>query len=130
MRMSEKSPSDLERELLDHLAGERAHTLPTILLIAEMDRRQTFVERGFSTIWDYLRRVHKQSDTMIHYRLSCARAVNRSPRLVNRVSRVATRSLRPVRPGRSIARSGFPAGESQLRTASPNSGLRITYFRL
>src|SRR5262249_17322022 len=42
----------------------------------------SFVEEGFATIWDYLRRVHKQSDTMIHYRVSCARAVNRFPQVV------------------------------------------------
>src|SRR5215471_15559876 len=70
--MNEKSPSELTLELAHVLAGERAHTLPSILLIADIERRQTFVEEGFSTIWDYLRRVHGQSDTMIHYRVSCA----------------------------------------------------------
>jgi hypothetical protein len=80
--MSEKTASDLDLELTNHLAGERAHMLPTILLIAEIERRQTFIEQGFSTIWDYLRRVHRQSDTMIHYRVACARAVNRFPQVV------------------------------------------------
>src|SRR5215471_683507 len=80
--MSEKSHSELEQELAHELSGERAHTLPTILLIADMERGQTFVEAGFSTIWDYLRRVHRQSDTMIHYRVTCARAVNRFPQVI------------------------------------------------
>src|SRR5215471_15518124 len=80
--MSEKSHSELEQELAHELAGERTHTLQTILLIADMERGQTFVEEGFSTIWDYLRRVHRQSDTMIHYRVSCARAVNRFPQVI------------------------------------------------
>ena len=80
--MSEKSPSELDSELAHHFSGERAHTLPTILLIAEVERRQTFIEQGFSTIWEYLRRVHRQSDTMIHYRVSCARAVNRFPQVI------------------------------------------------
>src|SRR5215831_6142609 len=80
--MSEKSPSELTQELAHVLAGERAHTLPSILLIADIERRQTFVEEGFSTIWDYLRRIHRQSDTMIHYRVSCARAVNRFPQVI------------------------------------------------
>ena len=83
MSMSDKSPSGLTHELAHVLAGERAHTLPSILLIADIERRQTFVEEGFSTIWDYLRRVHGQSDTMIHYRVSCARAVNRFPHVVD-----------------------------------------------
>jgi len=80
--MSEKSHSELDQELAHALAGERAHTLPTILLIADIERGETFVEAGFSTIWDYLRRVHRQSDTMIHYRVTCARAVNRFPQVI------------------------------------------------
>ena len=80
--MSEETPSQLTQDLAHHLAGERAHTLPTILLIAKIERRQTFIEEGFSSIWDYLRRVHKQSDTMIHCRVSCARAVNRFPQVI------------------------------------------------
>jgi hypothetical protein len=80
--MTEKSPSELTQELAHVLAGERAHTLPSILLVADIERRQTFVEEGFSSIWDYLRRVHKQSDTMIHYRVSCARAVIRFPQVI------------------------------------------------
>ena len=73
---------DLDQELATRLTNERAHTIETILLIAEIDRRHTFVELGFSSTWDYLRRVHGQSDTMIHYRLGCARAVNRFPQVV------------------------------------------------
>ena len=80
--MSEKTPSELTHELAHELTHERAHTLPSILLIADIELRQTFVEEGFSTIWDYLRRVHRQSDTMIHYRVSCARAVNRFPQVI------------------------------------------------
>ena len=80
--MSEKSALELDQELATRLTNERAHTIETILLIAEIDRRQTFVELGFSSTWDYLRRVRGQSDTMIHYRLGCARAVNRFPQVV------------------------------------------------
>ena len=80
--MSEKSALELDQELANRLTNERAHTIETILLIAEIDRRQTFVELGFSSTWDYLRRIHRQSDTMIHYRLGCARAVNRFPQVV------------------------------------------------
>ena len=80
--MSEKSALELDQELATRLSTERAQTIETILLIAEIDRRQTFVELGFSSTWDYLRRVHGQSDTMIHYRLGCARAVNRFPQVV------------------------------------------------
>src|ERR1051326_5153116 len=80
--MSEKTARELDQELSTRLTGERAHTIETILLIAEIDRRQTFVELGFSSTWDYLRRVHRQSDTMIHYRLTCARATYRFPQVV------------------------------------------------
>ena len=79
--MSEKSALELDQELANRLTNERAHTIETILLIAEIDRHQSFVELGFSSTWDYLRRVHHQSDTMIHYRLGCARAVNRFPQV-------------------------------------------------
>ena len=80
--MSEKTPLELDQELAHRLSSERAHTIETILLIAEVDRRKTFVELGFSSTWDYLRRIHHQSDTMIHYRLGCARAVNRFPQVI------------------------------------------------
>jgi hypothetical protein len=80
--MSEKTPQELDQELASRLSSERAHTIETILLIAEVDRRKTFVELGFSSTWDYLRRIHHQSDTMIHYRLGCARAVNRFPQVL------------------------------------------------
>ena len=80
--MSEKSARELDQELATRLTSERAHTVETILLVAEIDRRQTFVELGFSSTWDYLRRVHGQSDTMIHYRLTCARATRRFPQVI------------------------------------------------
>jgi hypothetical protein len=80
--MSEKSALELEHELARELTTERGHTIQTIFLIAEIVRRETFVELGFGSIWDYLRRVHKQSDTMIHYRLRCAQAVNRFPQVI------------------------------------------------
>jgi hypothetical protein len=75
--ISEKSAFQLDQELAGQLVAERGPTVATIFLIAEIDRRQTYVEQGFSSTWDYVRRVHNQSDTMIHYRLTCARAVNR-----------------------------------------------------
>jgi hypothetical protein len=75
--MSDKSAQDLDQELADELTLERGHTIKTIFLVAEIVRRETFVELGYSTIWDYLRRVHKQSDTMLHYRTRCAEAVRR-----------------------------------------------------
>src|SRR5215831_12708450 len=80
--MSEKSALELEQELAHELTIERGYTIKTIFLVAEMIRRETFVELGYSSIWDYLRRVHKQSDTMIHYRTKCAEAVSRFPQVV------------------------------------------------
>ena len=87
--MSTKSARELDQELAIHLSSERAQTIETIFLIAEIDRRETFVELGYSSMWEYLRRMHKQSDTMIHYRLRCARAVLRFPQ-----------SIEPLRDGR------------------------------
>ena len=80
--MSEKSASELDQELAVELTGERGHSLKSIFLVAEIVQRETFVELGYSSIWDYLRRVHKQSDTMIHYRTKCAAAVRRFPQVV------------------------------------------------
>src|SRR5262245_21595661 len=80
--MSEKTPLELDQELAHQLANEHGPTIATIFTIAEIDRRKTYVEQGYSSTWDYLRRVHRQSDTMIHYRLSCARAVNRFPQVI------------------------------------------------
>ena len=80
--MSEKNPLELEAQLAHELTDERGHTIETIFLIAEIVRRETFVELGYGSIWDYLRRVHRQSDTMIHYRLRCAQAVNRFPQVI------------------------------------------------
>ena len=80
--MTTKSALELEQELAHELTIERGHTLQTIFLVAEIDRRQTFVEFGYGSIWEYLRRVHRQSDTMIHYRVRCAQAVNRFPQVV------------------------------------------------
>ena len=80
--MSDKSALELDQVLAHHLTNERGHTLETIFLIAEMETRQTFVELGFSSMWEYLRRMHKQSDTMIHYRLRCARAITRFPQCI------------------------------------------------
>src|SRR5215468_11478838 len=79
--MSERTPLELRQELARQLATEHGPTIATIFLIAEIDRRKTYVEEGFSSTWDYLRRVFNQSDTMIHYRLTCARAVNRFPQV-------------------------------------------------
>ena len=81
--MNEKSALELDQDLARHLTNERGHTLETIFLIAEMETRQTFVELGFSSMWEYLRRMHKQSDTMIHYRLRCARAITRFPQCID-----------------------------------------------
>ena len=80
--MSEKTALELEQELAHELTTEHGHTIKTIFLIAEMICRESFVELGYGSIWDYLRRVHKQSDTMIHYRLRCAQAVNRFPQVI------------------------------------------------
>ena len=80
--MSEKSALELDRVLASQLVDERGHTLETIFVIAEMETRQTFVELGFSSMWEYLRRMHRQSDTMIHYRLRCARAITRFPQCI------------------------------------------------
>src|SRR5262245_18990490 len=80
--MSEKSAVDLDQELAHELTAERGRTVKTIFLVAEIVRRETFIELGYSSIWDYLRRVHKQSDTMSHYRTKCAAAVNRFPQVV------------------------------------------------
>src|SRR5262245_17261306 len=80
--MSERTPLELRQELARQLAAEHGPTIETIFLIADIDRRRTYVEEGFSSTWDYLRRVFNQSDTMIHYRLSCARAVNRFPQVI------------------------------------------------
>jgi hypothetical protein len=80
--MSEKSALELDQELARELTIERGYTIKTIFLVAEMIRRETFVELGYSSIWDYLRRVHQQSDTMIHYRTRCAEAVSRFPQVV------------------------------------------------
>src|SRR5215813_6342561 len=80
--MSDKSALELTQELAHQLAAERGPTIATIFLIAEIDRRKTYVESGYSSTWDYLRRVHQQSDTMIHYRLTCARAVNCFPQVI------------------------------------------------
>ena len=75
MNMSEKSALELNQELGCELTTERGHTIKTIFLVAEMERRELFVELGYGSMWDFLRRVHRQSDTMIHYRLRCARDV-------------------------------------------------------
>src|SRR5215468_3831926 len=83
--MSERTPLELRQELARQLATEHGPTIATIFLIAEIDRRKTYVEEGFSSTWDYLRRVFNQSDTMIHYRLTCARAVNRFPQVAEQV---------------------------------------------
>jgi hypothetical protein len=80
--MSEKSALELDQELAQELTLERGHTIRTIFLVAEIVRRETFVELGYSSIWDYLRRVHTQTDTMIHYRTKCAEAVSRFPQVV------------------------------------------------
>src|SRR5262245_30233421 len=80
--MSERTPLDLRQELAQQLVAEHGPTIATIFLVAEIDRRKTYVEEGFSSTWDYLRRVFNQSDTMIHYRLTCARAVNRFPQVI------------------------------------------------
>ena len=80
--MSDKSALELDQELACELTTERGHTIKTIFLVAEIVRRETFVDLGYGSIWDYLRRVHKQSDTMIHYRLRCAQAVNRFPQVI------------------------------------------------
>src|SRR5215471_20027382 len=99
--MSERTPLELRQELARQLATEHGPTIATIFLIAEMDRRQTYVEEGFSSTWDYLRRVFNQSDTMIHYRLTCARAVNRFPQVIEplRVGRLCMTTLATLMEG-------------------------------
>jgi len=83
--MSKKTALELNQELAHELAGERGHTVNSIFLIAEIERDEIYVELGYGSIWDYLRRMHKQSDTMIHYRLRCARAVLRFPQVIERL---------------------------------------------
>jgi hypothetical protein len=80
--MSKKTALELNQELAHELTGERGHTIKSIFLIAEIERDEIFVELGYGSMWDFLRRVHKQSDTMIHYRLRCARAVMRFPQVI------------------------------------------------
>src|SRR5262245_7643349 len=80
--MSKKTALELNQELAHELTGERGHTIKSIFLIAEIERDEVFVELGYGSMWDFLWRVHKQSDTMIHYRLRCARAVLRLPQVI------------------------------------------------
>src|SRR5262252_3072161 len=69
MSMSEKTALELNQELAHELTGERGHTITAIFLIAEIEQKQLFVELGYGSMWDFLSRMHKQSNTMIHYRL-------------------------------------------------------------
>jgi len=82
MSMSEKTALELNQELAHELTGERGHTIKSIFLIAEIEQKQLFVELGYGSMWDFLSRMHKQSNTMIHYRLRCARAVTRFPQVI------------------------------------------------
>jgi hypothetical protein len=44
--MSEKTAIELDQELAQELTGERGHSTKTIFLIADIVRRETFVELG------------------------------------------------------------------------------------
>jgi len=80
--MTQTSAHELTARLHELLGRERRVLVEFLLGLAEFDRQRLYLELGFRSLWDYVRRALGQSETMTHYRIAAARVVDRFPQVV------------------------------------------------
>lgn len=69
---------------LDALASqERENVADIVAHLAEVDRRELAVDRGYSTLFDYCREKLRYSEAAAFLRIRAARAANRFPRILD-----------------------------------------------
>ncbi len=75
-----------DEELLERLGGlarkEREDTAAVVEHLAEVDRRDLAVGRGFSSLFDYCVRALGYSEPSAYHRIRAARAIKRMPKLL------------------------------------------------
>src|SRR5215467_5250785 len=64
------------------LANELQAQVPFLLLLGEQDAQRAYLELGYRSAWDLVRRGYGQSERMTFYRLNAARVLHRFPQAV------------------------------------------------
>ena len=77
--MSTRSMDEVVMTLKQLLALERESLVEFLVLLGKVDEERRYLELGYASTWEFLRRALGQSETMAHYRLTCARALGRFP---------------------------------------------------
>jgi len=80
--MTKSSALEWTARLQQLLGRERQILVELVLALAGFDRQRGYLELGYSSLWEYVRRAFGQSETMTHYRVSAARFVQRFPQAV------------------------------------------------
>jgi hypothetical protein len=93
--MSTTTALDVTERLKQFLAKERETLVDFLLLLAEVDRERWYLDLGYASAWEFVRRALGQTEAMTHYRLLAARALARYPRTAMRCSRRLKASQRP-----------------------------------
>lgn len=84
-KLEAMSNEDLIKALGECASVERAGQVELLRYLAEMSRRELFLELGFSSMWDYCRRALKFSESVSQQRIVVARAAGRFPGILDRI---------------------------------------------
>src|SRR5262245_37197641 len=77
--LQDLSSDALEHRLADLLARDRDIVVDFLLHLEELMRRELYLERGFSSAWDYCKTRLGLMDGAAYRRISCARLLGRFP---------------------------------------------------
>src|SRR5262245_48045901 len=94
--MSEKVCAELKA-----LLGQERETLTRfLLLLGEFDADKMYLDCGYGSLWDFVRRALGQSEAMTHYRVNAARVLRKFPTTVEllRSGRLCMTTLATLRP--------------------------------
>src|SRR4051812_28713743 len=69
----------IEQQLKALLGQERDSLVEFLVLLGEFDASRMYLECGYASLWDFVRRGLGQSEAMTHYRVIAARALRRFP---------------------------------------------------
>jgi hypothetical protein len=98
--MSEISASDFISRMKNLLQTERHTLVAFLLLLGEVDRERRYLELGYPSAWEFVRRALGQTETMTHYRLTAARMLSRFPQVLEplRSARLCLTTLATLAP--------------------------------
>ena len=79
--ISKLSNNSLHEQTLEAAAREKNATLTLLEFLAEVDQRRVYAERGYPTLWEYVRKALGYSESQTSERISAMRLTRRVPEI-------------------------------------------------